>query len=435
MLTKDNGLIQSLIQYSTSFRWEWIDEASRQKRWALAVTSGVASGFCLVSSLSDSPLKPYTSALGMGLSGVAIATVAAIKEDSFLYLSQKHSRRQLLAHQGTSRLNQYASALETQNGGNDADLSGWVADGDNSELQIYDFDDLADENTGIMIAGNAGSGKTSVCCWVLGKLTEHEPAIIEVLDPHGGINKIWGELGLSVLSEYWEIEGRLGAAIAELDARRARSKKGEPVGVPYIFVCDELDSCFENFEDPELISKAIKRLGKEGRKYGISLVFISHSSNVGSKGIDAQERNCYVNIYLGGTAHAVAKYSYKKHDPENLFLSQQAYPCLISSGGLPPIPAIHPTHGQYPKFKKVGNPPQNLLPIRQIEVVSAPHTPAHCAETKPLQDEVCTDAHAHDEPDKICPRCHSASVRPNGGTTAGTPRYRCNDCGKSWSVK
>ena len=303
----------------------------------------------------------------------------------------------------------------------------------------YNWDDLPDENTGIMIAGNAGSGKTSVCCWVLGKLTEHDPATIEVLDPHGGINKIWGELGLTVLCEYDEIEARLAAAIAELDARRRRSKLGEPVGPPYIFVCDELDSCFDNFQDPELISKAIKRLGKEGRKYDLSLIFISHSSNVGAKGIDAQERNCYVNIYLGGTTHAVCKYTYKEHDWERQEIQNTAYPCMVSSGGLPPVPAYHPTHGHHPKFKKKGNAPANLLPIRQLE--NEPQEPPEETEGETYHEEPeqpPSDPRAQLEAlfkKDGCPECGSLNVRNNGTTGAGTPRKRCNDCGKSWAAK
>ena len=32
-----------------------------------------------------------------------------------------------------------------------------------------------------------------------------------------------------------------------------------------------------------------------------------------------------------------------------------------------------------------------------------------------------------------CPKCNSTSYRKNGTTPKGTTRYRCNDCGKTWS--
>lgn len=289
------------------------------------------------------------------------------------------------------------------------------------QTEFYDWDNLADENTGIMIAGNAGSGKTSVASWCLGKLTERQPAIIEVLDPHGGINKIWSDLGLSVLCEYEEIEARLNAAITELDERRARSKRGEPVGQPYIFVCDELDSCLDNFEDPKTVSKAIKRLGKEGRKYDLSLLFISHTSNVGAKGIDAQERNCYVNIYLGGTAHAMCDRQYKFDSPQKQAIASAAYPCMVSSGGLPPQPAAHPTHGQYQQFKKKGNPPQGLLPIRTAAPESQVISLEKAWELPPASSpaDTVTD----------CPYCGCDRTHKHGGN-----RRKCLDCGKTWTI-
>ena len=42
-----------------------------------------------------------------------------------------------------------------------------------------------------------------------------------------------------------------------------------------------------------------------------------------------------------------------------------AYPCLLD-GSIAPSPAIHPTHGNYKIFKKVGNPPKNLMQINQL---------------------------------------------------------------------
>ena len=32
-----------------------------------------------------------------------------------------------------------------------------------------------------------------------------------------------------------------------------------------------------------------------------------------------------------------------------------------------------------------------------------------------------------------CPRCESTKYRPNGATKAGTSRYRCLECNKTWS--
>jgi len=112
---------------------------------------------------------------------------------------------------------------------------------------------------------------------------------------------------------------------------------------------------------------------------------------------------------------------------------------MVSSGGLPPVPAYHPTHGHHPKFKKKGNAPANLLPIRQLE--NEPQEPPEETEGETYHEEPeqpPSDPRAHLEAlfkKDGCPECGSLNVRNNGTTGAGTPRKRCNDCGKSWAAK
>ena len=353
-----------------------IDDPQTMPRWkfiAFIASAGSATILCAAISIGfslEAGKKPINSIPGFVGALTGASTIAALmmyrREYPRFDAADEVYKENIQGYEYTKIIDFEPEDDEPQQ--STYDPSGWSSNNQSSRaLPLYDWDELVDENTGVMIAGGPGYGKTSVACYVLGKLTEHEPAIIEVLDPHGGINEIWEQLGLPVLCEYHEIEQRLAAAITELDARRSRAKNKQPLGSPYIFVCDELDSCFDNFKNPAIISKAIKRLGKEGRKYDISLIFISHSSNAGNKDIDAQERNCYVNIYLGGAAMSYSKYNYKRNDLEPVYLEQQAYPCVVVTGGSA-IVAEHPTHSSYSKFKKKGNPPQNILPINQFKV-------------------------------------------------------------------
>lgn len=370
-------------------------------------------------------LKVWIAIQGVITSAVGVKYAQELKELEPHRIIQKEARLNLLSEQAALQATAFRPVSMHQK-----QTISPIDDGGKS-LQFYDWEDLPDENTGIMIAGNAGSGKTSVCCWVLGKLTERKPAIIEVLDPHGGINKIWHDLGMNPICEYDEIEARLIAAIAELDLRRARAKRGEPIGQQYIFVCDELDSCLDNFQNPEMIAKAIKRLGKEGRKYDLSLIFITHTSNAGVKGIDAQERNCYVNILLGGTAANYTRYNYKRTDSESLFLNNQAYPCIVVSGGFP-TPAIHPTHGTYTKFKKQGNPPLNLLPINRIEAVQSDGVATSIDFLERCHGIDCSSVATNEKNIESCPHCGSEKIK---WLSQNAGRKQCKKCGKTWTIK
>ena len=154
------------------------------------------------------------------------------------------------------------------------------------EIAIYDWQRLRSEATGIMVAGNPGHGKSSVSLWALGWLTQLEAAKIEICDPHAAVNKGWAENGFHPVSDYADIEQKFTDALAEFKARKKRAEQGQDIGRKYILVADETDSYEDNFEDAELVSRVQTVLGKEGRKYGIILIFVTHTSNVTNQKCD-----------------------------------------------------------------------------------------------------------------------------------------------------
>jgi len=138
-------------------------------------------------------------------------------------------------------------------------------------------------------------------------------------------------------------------------------------------------------------------------------------------------------------------------------LKATAYGLLIGDE-----PYIHPTHGHHRQVKK-GNPPANLQPL-----VSAPLT-VPLAEGVSVLIGSTPDQHGvddrerlellyrqpstpdqHDQPgvddrsrgvppkgdntDQHCPRCNSAQTVQHSTTKAGTPRRRCKECGKTWTL-
>lgn len=239
-----------------------------------------------------------------------------------------------------------------------------MGEGMSEAIAFYDWQQLPDDASGIIVTGNAGSGKSSLALWLLGLLTQNQPAIIKVLDPHKALNN-WHEHGLEVVGDFDQIESELAGAVGELDRRRtlARSELEKLPG--YIFVADELMAMLSEFSDPKAVNKALSRLGCEGRKYGVSLIAIAHSANTEALGIDAKLRSNYLVIAIGASARQIGEKVWGKKSSEYSHLNAVAYPCLVG-GSIPDQVAIHPTHGTYSQYKKKGNAPRNLLPINQV---------------------------------------------------------------------
>lgn len=235
--------------------------------------------------------------------------------------------------------------------------------GEGEAIAFYDWQQLPDDASGVIITGNAGSGKSSLALWLLGLLTQQQPAIIKVLDPHATINN-WHEHGLETVADFEAIENELAGAVAELDRRRKLTRSDLKSQPPYIFVADELMGMISEFENPKSVSKALSRLGCEGRKYGVSLIAIAHTSNADALGIDAKLRSNYLVLAVGAPARQIGEKVWGKKSPEFCHLHDSAYPCLVG-GSVADQVAIHPTHGYATQYKKQGVPPRNLLPINQ----------------------------------------------------------------------
>jgi hypothetical protein len=311
---------------------------------------------------------------------------------------------------------------------------------------LYAWERLLWEAVGIIIAGNSGAGKTSVACFLLGLLTQDSPKKIIVCDPH--FNKIWQQLGLTSIGRIRDIERQLIEYVEEMDRRYdALADGADPAQFePMVIVLDELGKCQSKFVDPSFIETAIARLGCEGRKVGMTAIIICHSQNVEDMGISKKLRNNFVLILLGASALDQCEMKWKSGDEKRLFIESQAYPCLVS-GSVRDCPALHPTHHQYQQYKIQGNQPLNLLPInqihggdRQINLQKAPAPPLHHAPDlhqqrtalESLMGLNCTNAPQIENIPLSCPHCDSTRTRTNG-KRGDKIRYRCNDCGGSWS--
>jgi hypothetical protein len=221
--------------------------------------------------------------------------------------------------------------------------------------QYYDWNNIEDEAVGFLICGNSGSAKSSLATWLAGHLTATTPMGVIALDPH--YNDCWELAGITAIGKIEKIEAVITWLICELDRRCDLKGLKQPLGDPLLVITDELNAALERFENPKTIESAMRRLGSEGRKFGLTFVGINQSSNASALGIDAKYRSNYALILLGQSA--------RTHPKFKDILADVAYPCVLD-GSISPAVATHPTHGEYKVFKKVGNPPKNLKPINQL---------------------------------------------------------------------
>ena len=225
---------------------------------------------------------------------------------------------------------------------------------------LYDWNSIADEAVGFLICGNSGSAKSSLATWLAGHLTQSEPMAVIALDPH--YNDCWQLAGIKSVGKIEHIEASLEWLIGELDRRCERKGDGLPLGDPMFIICDEINAALERFAKPKIIESALKRLGSEGRKFDLTFCGLNQSSNAEALGIDSKYRSNYALILLGQSARTHSKLG--KH------LQDVAYPCLVT-GSIADSIAAHPTHSSYTQFKKKGNAPLNLKPIKQLPLPSA----------------------------------------------------------------
>ncbi|WGV25978.1 ATP-binding protein [Halotia branconii] len=229
-------------------------------------------------------------------------------------------------------------------------------------LDFYNWDDVEDEASGIIIVGNTGYGKTSVACWLAGHLTKNKPAQMLALDPHASRNPLWKQLEIPVISSFEGIEAQIELLIELLDDRRELPENGDPV----IVFADEINSCLINFEQPQQMEIALKRLGAEGRKYDIVFIALNQSPNVEDLPLSAAMRNNYFLLALGAAARSLGD-RWRNTDPRKQHLNSVAYPCAVG-GCVPTQIAVHPTHADYSKFVKKGNPPKNIQSIQKLSL-------------------------------------------------------------------
>ena len=305
---------------------------------------------------------------------------------------------------------------------------------------------LKKQNTGLLVCGSSGSAKTTLVRWCLPFWIAEGYQVI-VLDPHADPEHPeypWADFPY-VIGDRPLIFKQI-KILLDLLEKKDRTK--------VICICDEWTDLlgFAQLEDRstfDLLRNFLVRWGTGGRKFGKFLIGIGHTDNVemwGLKGVGGLLRNFGI-LRLGDIATRCAEFQGTTDNPLHEYCKGTAYPLLVDT-----VPHLHPTHGHY-QVKENEQPPANLQPLHFHELTIPyvmnqekkrlkPPTEAPPAMVQPelqkVEEQPPSDPRAHLEAlfkKDGCPECGSLNVRNNGTTGAGTPRKRCNDCGKSWAAK
>lgn len=228
------------------------------------------------------------------------------------------------------------------------------------KLDFYNWNDLQYEANAIIVGGNPGSGKTSIVAGfvapMISRLSESE---VIVCDPDASRNH-WEKYGYTrVVSDYKAIFNTLIAVAEEKEKRKSTGNKHQ-----IILIMDELNDCqghWKSLKNDEYNRsvEAIRTLGN-ARKYDITPIILMQSHNVMDIGLSKKYRNQFAVILACASAKDEVQNTWRQEDTRWQWVNSNPYPCVLV-GSIPTQIAEHPTHGHHKQFKKVGNPPSNIL--------------------------------------------------------------------------
>lgn len=230
------------------------------------------------------------------------------------------------------------------------------------EQTFYNLEDIEQEASGIIVAGNTGAAKSSMAIHCAGLLTRNQPMQAVALDPHATKNH-WHEFGFPVVNDPDEILKAIRAILERLNHRR---KTGED-SPELLIIFDEIGALKADFRDDKEAIKDIEsfllKVGSEGRKFGITLIAINQSKNVEALGIDGQYRNNYLLLLLNAAIEVEAKNAGWGYDDLRwIYYQSHPYTAMVS-GCVSPRLTNHATHEHHKQFQKKGAKPRyTVLP-------------------------------------------------------------------------
>lgn len=231
-------------------------------------------------------------------------------------------------------------------------------------LELYNWQDLPKEATGVAILGDPGSGKSCTAEAVVGMASEQlGPAQVIVFNTHW---KPGTWQGCYVIYEPEKIFQAM-RWILECELKQRKDDRFNPVPPELlIWVAEELGDLFlqskhlaRKLEDEkearelrELVPDFLINCGSQGRKYEFFGLIVNQSGNAKANGMDglADYLEAYNKIFTGRVAVKRAR-QVGMPKAERDWVNAQAYSCTVDDE-----PATHLTHGHYKVRQKQQQP-------------------------------------------------------------------------------
>lgn len=187
----------------------------------------------------------------------------------------------------------------------------------------------------IMIVGETGSGKSTLCKYLVSMATA--PCI--AIDPHATPSDWNGVFVVGGGMNYADVEKAFKVLYDLMKHRYELRDAGQTHFEPLVVIVDEFLAITSNDIYGKACSDYFKKLIREARKVGIKLVILAQGAEVKSLGIEGEGsiRDGLAVVYLGKFA---VKQCRKECPQHGRIMQQLEHPCMVDDmpAALPTIP-------------------------------------------------------------------------------------------------
>lgn len=277
----------------------------------------------------------------------------------------------------------------------------------------------------LAVVGKTGSGKSALTQWLSTQLGGD----IAVYDSDASPDE-WA--GLEVIgrgADYGVIAAAMQSDLEELQRRTELRAVGKNDFPPMVRILEESPETLSALKDNghDVGYQWLKGILRRGRKYGIKLILLSQGFSVRSLRIEGEGelRDNISVLRLGKVA-----LQYAKDESIKQALKAQQRPLLVEDELVGCVPDL----SAFLASQKVGDRP--TVASNSPEPVNHATTQNHI-DREMLEHLYRAESRNHapiNEGAVKCPDCASRNVARHAKNRNGSQRYRCGDCGKTFTI-